>query len=467
MITRKNFIAAAGAATAVAAFAGGAKRKLNLTLGILSDIHIKDERHTKPFAKALEYFRDAGVDGVIISGDMADRGLVSEMELVGKTWFEVFPGNKAPDGRTVEKLFIYGNHDVQGHKYNATAKMLLEKYPDEAERNAQAVASDPGGVWERTLKETWDGIYAKRVKGYVFVGAHWGHEKKLKEFLEKNSEKLGLKDGKPFFYAQHQHPGNTVYGSWAWGNDWGRATRVLEKYPNAVAFSGHSHHSVTDERSVWQGAFTSIGASSLSYIYAPTWRENGEDNREDARVKQMPMLPVGNGKQGLVMRVYDDAIEFERREFVTGERLGPDWVLPLKDADRSGFEKRKASAIAPEFASGAKVEVKRVSGKDRKKVETEQVRVDFPAASASSTSRVYDYEVQAIALRDDTETPVCVKRVMSESFYLPASQETDKAHCVFALGELPAKTNIRFEVRPFECFGNKGAAIASAIFKTP
>jgi hypothetical protein len=60
--------------------------------------------------------------------------------------------------------------------------------------------------------------------------------------------------------------------------------------------------------------------------------------------------------------------------------------------------------------------------------------------------------------------PVAVKRVLSESFFLPAAREAKNGHIVFALDELKGATEVRFAVRPLECFGHKGAEIYSEMF---
>ena len=460
-MTRRCFLAcaaAAGAKTFAAGVPAGAPR---LKLGVLSDIHIYDERQLPVFERALAFFRDAGADGVIIAGDMADRGLTDQLALVAQAWFKVFPENKASDGRIVEKLFVYGNHDVQGHGYGDTPRKLEEMYPDEAERARHRIATDPAAAWETHFREPWQPVYAKKVKGYVFIGSHWGHERELDAFLKAHETELGLKEGRPFFYAQHPHPGNTVYGPWAWGNDRGTSTRPLSRYPNAVAFSGHSHHSLTDERSVWQGAFTSIGTSSLSYIFAQYWRENGDSCKAEP-IKQMPCLGQALAKQGMLVRVYDGALAIERREFMGGEKVGPDWVVPLDGSNAFAFATRGAKAVAPEFEPGAAVTVTRAMGKDRKGTPTDQVTVSFPAAKPSSTSRVYDYEVQAIVWNEDVDRPVATKRVFSTSFHLPPTREAKGGACVFAVSELPAKQSVHFAVRPVECYGRKGRAIVSA-----
>ena len=95
----------------------------NLVLGIVTDIHLSIGRSNGAFVFAgeatfrstLEWFRDRGVDGVVICGDMADNGLVEELQAVARVWYEVVPNDLAPDGRRVERLFVYGNHDYEGY----------------------------------------------------------------------------------------------------------------------------------------------------------------------------------------------------------------------------------------------------------------------------------------------------------------------------------------------------------------
>ncbi|MGN0852359.1 MAG: metallophosphoesterase family protein [Kiritimatiellia bacterium] len=454
-VSRRGFI---GSVAAVAGTRVFGRPAANLTLGVLSDIHVRSAAQIPVLEKAFAFFRDAGADGVIVAGDMADTGLVDQLELIAAAWFRVFPDGKAPDGRAVERLFVYGNHDVSDYAEDYLAKIC----PNAAERPGHRVNRDPKGNWEKYFREPWQGVYAKQVKGYTFIGAHWGYEKDLAAFLRANAERLGLRGGKPFFYAQHPHPGGTVQGPWAWGHDRGVATRALAAFPNAVAFSGHSHYSHTDERCVWQGAFTSIGTSSLSYIFAPYHRENGETHGE--RVLQMPCLRESAGKQGLLVRVYDACLVLERREFVTDEKTGPDWVVPLDGSKAFAFATRGARMVPPEFPAGAKVAVSCGLGKDRNGRETEQVRVSFPPACASATSRVYDYEVRAVAYREDADYEIAVRRVLSTSFHLPPAQETTRAQtCLFAKRDLLGRGPVRFVVRPTECYGGKGREISSEL----
>lgn len=454
-LSRRVFLANAAALAGTRVFAGGAGRGPNVSFGVLSDVHLERRGDEDTLVKALEYFRDNGADGVMIAGDIANTGRIEQIERAASCFWRVFPDGKAPDGRHVEQLWVYGNHDVTRWGW---AKGKDEEF---LKKNLIAQGNNRAEVWERLFHEPYKPIWAKTIKGYTFIGAHWGYEKDLDAFLQTNADKLNLCNGRPFFYTQHPHPANTVQGPWAWGNDGGKATRALEKFPNAVSFSGHSHYSLTDERSIWQGKFTSVGTSSLRYIFSQYWRDNGEDH--DGVVKQMKMLPEQTGRQGMLVRVYDDRLVIERREFVYGESLGPDWTVPLDGSRAFAFEPRAAKAVAPSFAPGAKVTVSRAMGKDRRGRDTDQFTVSFPAALPSATSRVHDYEVTALAYHQDVDYPVATKRVLSGSYFLPPTREAKSGKIVFAVSELKGAKEVRFAVRPLECFGRKGVEIYSGM----
>lgn len=462
-VSRRGFLAGAVSATGTVAIPGGRAGAAssadapNVSFGVISDVHLEKPGDEDTLIKALEYFRDNGADGVVIAGDIANTGRIEQMERAADSWWRVFPDGKAPDGRHVEQLWIYGNHEF--HNWGWL------KGKDEAFLKVSSLrcGNNRSEVWERLFHEPYRPIWAKTVKGYTFIGAHWGNEKDLDAFLQANADKLNLRNGRPFFYAQHPHPANTVQGPWAWGNDKGVATFALEKFPNAVAFSGHSHYSITDDRCIWQGKFTSVGTGSLRYIFSQYWRENGENH--GGVVKQMKILPEHTGRQGMLVKVYDNRMVFVRREFVYGESLGQDWVVPLDGTRPFAFEPRRERAIAPSFAPGAKVEVSRAMGKDRRGKETDQIKVRFPAAMPSATSRVHDYEVTALAYHEDVDYPVATKRVLSESYFLPPTREAKAGYIVFATSELKGAKEVRFAVRPLECFGRKGREIYSEMQK--
>ena len=477
-----GFVSLGGSRNLFAAPAGWSPAgKANLTFGVLSDLHVrlwKDGKSlsyhhdTKTFRKALEYFKSRGVDAVIIAGDLADKGLTDELEAIAKVWYEVFP-----EGCGVEKIFVYGNHDLDGHSYGNYAAQCFK---DEDIRKQHILATDMKGNWERIFHESESSVFMKTVKGYRFIGSQWDHHIEceggdfgtlLKPFLDAHKDELT--GDKPFFYVQHAHLKDTVFGPWAWGHDDGGATAALSAYPNAVAFSGHSHFSETDERAIWQGAFTAVCCSSLRYTglidcfrgdVKPDY-ENGFSGGESAI---MPRYDSNDGQQGLLVSVYDDAIVYERHDFRYGRKLGADWVQMLvpgvtsrRGADSQppfAFEPRKAKEVPPAFAADATITTKTTEGKKRGKGRQptlEAIEIRFPAANASVT-RPYGYRVRVGEVE---------RFVLAQGYNMPLEDQRAQGESYITLAKaiLPKGEKLKVTVEPFSSFGTFGNPIEGSL----
>ena len=94
--------------------AGAAEPEPNAVFGVLSDIHLvpADARSVERFKKTLRYLDSRKVDGVVICGDLTQRGTIPALMGFGRVWRETFPGDRRSDGGHVERLFVYGDHDT-------------------------------------------------------------------------------------------------------------------------------------------------------------------------------------------------------------------------------------------------------------------------------------------------------------------------------------------------------------------
>jgi 3',5'-cyclic AMP phosphodiesterase CpdA len=506
-ISRRQFFIGGAAATGVFGAFGGnrffaaagfkADGAPKLRFGVVSDIHITkvgaDEKmegwgNNLTFKHTLEWFRSQNVDAVVIAGDMADKGMVDQMEAVAQAWYAVFPDDRYPDGRPIEKVFVMGNHDYHGYLYGDYAAKV---YPDKDERVKHVLRSDFATRWKRIFNEDYARFYCKKIKGYTFLGQHWDDGKGMEtghgscDFGAELQAFLAAKGGTldpslPFFYVQHPHPKDTCYGSWAWGHDSGKVTQALSAYPNAIAFSGHSHYSLTDERSVWQGAFTSVGTSSLRYSgmpynecppfgYENTATEGKKGWRYDA-AKLMRRFAAGDCRQGMLWSVYDDCIVVKRREFLSNLDVGDDWVLPLPSAEPKpfAFAERAKKFRAPSFPAGAKLAVSTVKAKSRggksrngkeslPSVEKSAFKVVVPATVADRNARLYKLEFVAES-KDGTKK---TKLIMPEGFNhaVGHAKASAPSFCLFARDEFNGE--VRFTVTPFNCFGARGTPLVS------
>ena len=460
-LTRRAFL---GSAAALSVVQGSAAvrvpfGKARLRFGVVSDIHIASTSRVAQFEGALAYFKERGADAVVIGGDVADWGTVEQLWMAADAWRRVFPEGRGKDGRHVEPIAVYGNHELDGKAYQAR---------NPAAQGLEYVADDPKGAWKKIFGTDYETIFEKTVNGYSFVCVQWdmngGYMSRsgdIDRFLE--ARRAWLAGVKPFFYVAHVHPYGTV-GEMCSAYDYGGSTAALSKFPNAIALTGHSHSSLTDERMLWQGSFTSLGTASLGYVIPYSGRENGRGaGTGGSGREQMPSLPLGECRQGMFATAYDDVVVFERIDFANGGRkLGADWVVSVPADGSLALARRREVTPAPAFAEGAAITVARRAGKDRRGRVSEQIVVVFPAAVAGG--RAFDYEVTgSFRVRDVAAT--VVRRVFSRHYGAAPEVDVERCSCVFARDEFPAAGQVAFSVRPVDSFGRFGASVSAAPFK--
>jgi len=492
-VSRRWFI---GGAASLGAFQGcrfmesavGLSGLPRLKFGVLSDIHIIAENtdrgeqgNTRAFRHALKWFDAQGADGVIIAGDMADAGLLSQLQCVADAWNAVFPnGRSRLDGRKVEKLFCCGNHDWEGQNYKYAN---IYGVPSEKLVHDHIRRYGIKRAWEEIFEEEYAPIYRKTINGYSFIGGHWDEANgsgwsggvDLAPFLAANRSKID--PDLPFFYFQHPHPKDTCYGSWAWGHDNGASTKALSAYSNAIAFSGHSHYSLVDERAIWQGTFTSLGTGSLRYADNPYNEfEGGFENttgggqaRPDVEKMMEPNLnKLGYQRNGLFVTVTDEAVSIARRDFIRDCPLGPDWVMPLPAAESRpfAFAEHARTLAAPEFPAGATLTVLKGEAPRRKdyvgdepKGKVPALIVTIPGAAQTAKCRVWRYE---LVCEDESGKEILKRNILTPDCHLPVALAPKEIVCPLALADLPAAGGVRVRVTPLSCFGRAGKSLSAS-----
>lgn len=468
LISRKAFIGGLSATAWTALFGGfprsGTRR---MRLGILSDVHLgvdtgKPSRAESNFLAALRFFRDAGVDGVILAGDLTECGQREEMANVVAKWNSVFPDDRLPDGRRVERLFVSGNHEFDGWRYGG--RLRTDEERDRAMRNSMRF--EPEKYWPEFWKEPYEPVSIREFMGYRFVLCHcyeWG---RTPAFLE--AHRAELEGDRPFFYVQHKHPEGTVYGRMdarAVEHAGRQLTAALARFPNAVAFSGHSHIPLSLPQSIWQGAFTSVATGSTSQPYLERNRENGGPRAgDDGREYFMCRLDMSTAVGYLMMDVYDDRLVFERRLVDPVAKCGEDWVVPLpacgdESARPYAFEPRSGASRPPEFPPDARVSVAQKEGITRRWRKERMVAVEFPRAAARGAEGVvYDYGIEVLADGQPHLTTRLYPSGVGLSESLAAAKDGLEL-CGFDPALFPAGRTYAFTVTPFDSWGRAGKAI--------
>ena len=307
-----------------------------IRFAVTSDVHL-DGDPEQPAAKRLgellvdsydyaegEYYKN--LDALAVVGDFATSGSDEEYELFNKIMDDYLrPGT--------ELLAPLGNHE-------------FIKYRDE----------DASVTYEHYKKLIHEDVDRHLIiNGYHFISCSYSEDGKTfgskKEWLEANLD-AAVKDtpDRPVFVFQHPHPFATVYGSVNWGDFTIRT--ILEKYPQVIDFSGHSHYAASDPRCIWQGAFTAVGTGSLSALMGNL---NYIEGDEDAPGESGSFWLCEADAEGNVrLRLYDIVSHrfFEKNDYyLTG--------ITKKSAHVYNWNNLKSLDTAPEFPEGAAVKAEK------------------------------------------------------------------------------------------------------------
>ena len=364
--------------------------------------------------RAFKYFKSRGADAVMIPGDLTDWGLKSGFKYIKSTWDKVFSGTD------VVPLFCTGNHDFEGWAYgDMTMEMHANGYSEDEALARIGLAEE----WERIFGEMYAPFRVRTVKGYDFVSVEWDSFEKFPEWMAANGGRF--KGGKPFFFFQHMPARGTTSDSGGW-DDKGAAFAALKEFPNAFAFTGHSHRPFNDERSIWQGEFTAIATPSLSYACFPPGHENGGGKRDGTSVQ------------------------------------APAWIVPLSCGEKPyDFASRAAASVAPEFPSGAKLRIDTRNTENRSGKWVIVMNCEFPSAVPPAGGRVFDYEIRIVP--KDGSKPMA-KKFLSPAYSRMAKYEPKGQRFWFDVAELPQDVDYVVEVRAFNCFGKESRPLVSGVW---
>ncbi|MGN0788972.1 MAG: metallophosphoesterase family protein [Christensenellales bacterium] len=300
-----------------------------LRVGIISDSQLppsgEEGWQYYNLKNSLAVLKSKDVDLILFAGDVGDLCKKPAYELYNKAIATVYPDEES---RPIIQT-IMGNHDYWENGAPISCRSRFEKM----------VGISPYTHYV--------------VGGYHFIGASPATGsmdngyKYMKDWLTQEIEKAVADDpNKPIFVTTHNGAVDTMYGSDDWGDY--NLDEVFKNYPQVVNFSGHSHYSILDERSIHQRDYTSITTQSVSYTELERGKENGSI---PPNAEATPM--------GFVMDVYSNKIEIHRYNFASqygedGKEEKTPWVLPIpltKDGFTYTTEAREVVNVAPEMTS--------------------------------------------------------------------------------------------------------------------
>lgn len=391
-----------------------------LRFAVCSDIHLKGDENQCAALRLGQLFGDMysyadscdtykTLDALVVAGDFTGGGAEKEYEIFNSV-IERFKRDET------QLLTVLGNHEFINYR-DKDASVGYE-------------------VYKKYINENVDTHTV--INGYHFIGV--SYDKDGKKFsgkalwLNKELEEATKENPhKPIFVYHHPHPFATVYGSVNWGD--ADLRKILNKYPQVVDFSGHSHYAPSDPRSVWQGAFTAVGSGSLAAFMGNLNYIEGDEN---APGKSGGFWLAEADENGCIkLRLYDieNRMFFNEYEYYFSELANP--------AKRTyTWHKQKSLDTAPEFPENTIIDFKKENG---------DIILSFAQAKG-----YYEAENYKIAVFSEDKKALFQKTVISE--YVRATDECVEVN----IGSVPSGT-YSVTVKAYSPYAKKGAVLKRKI----
>ncbi|WCK54934.1 metallophosphoesterase [Aneurinibacillus sp. Ricciae_BoGa-3] len=275
-----------------------------IRFSVISDIHIQthDTTSQQKLKGALQDIKrlDPKQDALIVNGDLTE-GMPADYALLANIM------SKNP--RPAHVFYTIGNHEFHKAWFDKAGQRKDATFPNGETEKASIQQFLAFAHQKKVYYDEW-------IRGYHFI--FLGSEK-YRQSDPKYGEDAYLSNAqldwlrarfnegtgdKPVFVFLHQPLSNTVSGTNGYGND--RAIiqhqelkSILEKHPEVVFFTGHTHWELGLPKTLVQDSFTMVNESS---VWEP-WTANN---------KPAP----GKRSEGLYIEVFGDRILINGRDYI-------------------------------------------------------------------------------------------------------------------------------------------------------
>ncbi len=336
---------------------------------VTSDVHIRSYDTSKSpqdyqSHEILEHFCESvydysesqpynKLDAIFFVGDMTQTGYDDEFE----DFFNIVNANTKDE--TLVRA-ILGNHEFRATRYDdGTSK-------DDRYSNTSVAATFEKylayGEYEEADAHLLVGDYHCIILNMDRYSDYVKFTPQRLAWLEKRLKIASAEDPtgeKPIFVFHHVPAVGTVNGLTSDGDT--ALREVLDKFPQVVDFSGHSHYSLTNPRSIWQEEFTAINTGGLAYLSISLLKDGktttvkAVDNN-GAWEKTNSESEIRNG--GLYYFVEIDASHKIRLVMYNLYTDSVEKIISIGSVTEKSigsFEDRKAASETPAFAAGTQI----------------------------------------------------------------------------------------------------------------
>lgn len=445
-VTRRDFLQAAFTAICLPAglvqtVKAGSNKHVVLRFAAMSDVHFdksnppdapqkvhlaKAIRMMNSYAPLWEYPR---FDALVVAGDLSNHGAAEELY----PFREILDREMKPE--TVRVLCM-GNHEhVEG-----------------------SIA-----FFEETFSTKANNHYV--INGYHFItiapetglcdeGQYLYIRDWFAEELQKASEAA---PDQPIFVVQHYNVANTILGSDV-PEEFHAGVKdllgVIDRYPQVIHISGHSHAPTVHPRSMWQGTFNAIGTGSMCYLWNYFEGAGRIDYLEGGDDGQM-------GGTFLIFEVYDDqSVLIKLYDTISDSFLDREYLLinPSDPETYTYTDKRLDTATAPSWRDDARLAILETSA--------DSALVSVPAARDDYDIIYYTLTIEKAEETADQQDTSAGEAPRVFRFWSDYYKKNPSAWYKVPIGNLASGTAYRVTAAATNAFKKDTPTVLTAEFTT-
>ncbi|MBR2291966.1 MAG: metallophosphoesterase [Prevotella sp.] len=406
-------------------------------------------RNKEYFQAALPFLASQsskGLDALVMPGDLTNNGFQQEID----TLLKYYKNEPAING----KPFIYcsGNHDIFSEDEGAFTQKMKKAFDNTGAYDAD----DPDRGWgaNDSRHSVVGGIHFIQVNVNNYEWSNGVYSDDVKQWLDDELRVATTENpGKPVFVLSHLAIQNTVTGSdfyapttpdMVWACDYIKP--ILDKYPQAVLLSGHTHFSMNTERSILQDRFTMINMGVIHYMITDYgyWNMNEGNSYIPEDFDRHP--------QGSLFEVDNNGTtRIHNYDFGLGKQMGQPLVLPApgyrNSLTRYGWDRaNKPGPILPSHDIVAQVE----DGK---------ATVTVPRASGNGSQVLY----YLVNITDEVGNIVADNHKYINDLLITAQEEDMANPVTLGLGTLPAGHTYTIKVTACNVWGTQGDSLTTTV----
>lgn len=428
--------------TSYTAIASRADVDVPLRMGVIADSQYTAGAGTAKLDAALQVLNeiDADYDGLAMVGDIVYQSSSTAVKTDVYDMLDTSLNTYAKNGEEVKPyIFAMGNHEFPLNLKVASNAALVQ-----TAKETYKSRYCPDAEYDSTTNE---GPYINQVfgatetnTGYHFItAAPIDYSNQLSTtsenwVLEQVDAAIAEDANKPVFLLLHQPIQNTAYGSSTvrYSDEF---KSELQKRPQVVVLSGHTHYATNDPRMIWQDGFTLAMIGCTGGGMNARYADYAEGN-------EVTLLEVDE----------NNVVKFYRVDVNSKQYIGEPWELDIPamvaDAEDGVIDTsvwkytsvRTEEAVTPEFSDTAGIAVSSISA--------EQFTVGFPQLRTAEGSNdvIVGYRVQVLNMK--TQQQVQQYNVSSD-YYTSTKADT----VTTTISKLAASTKYIVNVYAISAFG--------------